>query len=82
MDPVAIIIIAIGAVAGCLAAVAFPGSVLGLVRNIIVGILGAVVAGFLLSGFIPVAGVDGQFISATIGAVMMLIVVGACQPQS
>ncbi len=81
MDPVAIIIIAIGAVAGCLAAVAFPGSVFGLIRNIIVGILGAIVAGFLLPGFIPVAGIPGQMISAMIGAVMMLIVVGAFQPQ-
>jgi uncharacterized membrane protein YeaQ/YmgE (transglycosylase-associated protein family) len=77
MDPVSIIIIlAIGAVAGWLAGLIFSGSGFGLIGNIVVGILGAIVAGFLLPGYIPVAGIAGQIISATIGAVILLFVIG------
>ena len=47
MDPVAIIImLAIGAVAGWLAGLIYSGAGFGLIGNIIVGIVGAIVAGF------------------------------------
>jgi uncharacterized membrane protein YeaQ/YmgE (transglycosylase-associated protein family) len=76
MDPVAIIImLAIGAVAGWLAGLIFSGAGFGLIGNIIVGILGAIVAGFLLPGVIPVSGIAGQIISATIGAIILLFAV-------
>ena len=66
MDPVAIIImLAIGAVAGWLAGQILSGSGFGLVGNILVGIAGALVAGFLLPGFLPFGGIVGQIISAT-----------------
>ena len=52
MDPVAIIImLLVGAVAGWLAGQIMKGAGYGLIGNIIVGILGAIVAGFLLPGF-------------------------------
>jgi uncharacterized membrane protein YeaQ/YmgE (transglycosylase-associated protein family) len=77
VDHVAVIImLAIGAIAGCVATVAFSGFGFGLIRNIIVGILGAIVAGFFLSGVIPVPGLPGQMITATIGAIILLLVVG------
>lgn len=77
MDPVAIIImLVVGAVAGWLAGQIMSGAGFGLVGNIIVGIVGAIVAGFLLPGFIPVGGIPGQIISATIGAVILLFVIG------
>ena len=77
MDRVAIIImLAIGAIAGCLAAAVLPGSGSALIRNIIVGILGTIVAGFLLPGYIPVAGIIGQIITAAIGAIILLFVIG------
>jgi uncharacterized membrane protein YeaQ/YmgE (transglycosylase-associated protein family) len=77
MDPVAIIImLAIGAVAGWLAGLVYSGAGFGLIGNIIVGILGAIVAGFLLPGFLPLEGIAGQIISATIGAVILLFVIG------
>ena len=77
MDPVAIIImLAIGAVAGWLAGQILSGSGFGLVGNILVGIAGALVAGFLLPGFLPFGGVVGQIISATIGAILLLFVIG------
>ena len=76
MDPVAIIImLAIGAVAGWLAGQVFSGSGFGLIGNIIVGIVGAIIAGYLLPGYIPVAGIGGQIISATIGAIILLFVI-------
>ncbi|MEM9279601.1 MAG: GlsB/YeaQ/YmgE family stress response membrane protein [Pseudomonadota bacterium] len=76
MDPVAILIfLGIGAAAGWLAGNIMSGGGFGLIGNIIVGILGAIVAGFLLPGVIPVAGILGQIISATIGAVILLFVI-------
>jgi uncharacterized membrane protein YeaQ/YmgE (transglycosylase-associated protein family) len=77
MDPVAIIImLAIGAVAGWLAGQILSGSGFGLFGNILVGIAGALVAGFLLPGFLPFGGIVGQIISATIGAILLLFVIG------
>ncbi|MEO0327545.1 MAG: GlsB/YeaQ/YmgE family stress response membrane protein [Pseudomonadota bacterium] len=75
MDPTAIIImLAIGAVAGWLAGQIISGGGFGLIGNIIVGIIGAVIAGFLLPGVLPIGGIVGSIISATIGAVILLFV--------
>ena len=77
MDPVAILImLAIGAVAGWLAGQIMSGAGFGLIGNIIVGIAGALIAGFLLPNFIPIEGLVGQIISATIGAIILLFVIG------
>jgi uncharacterized membrane protein YeaQ/YmgE (transglycosylase-associated protein family) len=77
MDPVAILImLLIGAVAGWLAGQIMKGGGFGLVGNIVVGILGAVVAGFLFPGFLPLGGLIGQIISATLGAIILLFIVG------
>ncbi len=77
MDPVAIIImLVVGAVAGWLAGQIMKGAGFGLLGNIIVGILGAIVAGFLLPAIIPIPGIVGSIISATIGAIILLFVVG------
>ncbi len=69
--------IVIGAVAGFLASTVVRGGSLGLVGNVVVGILGAVVAGWLL----PVLGVGlgggilGAIFAATLGAVVVLAVI-------
>jgi uncharacterized membrane protein YeaQ/YmgE (transglycosylase-associated protein family) len=77
MDPVAIVImLAIGAVAGWLSGVVYSGAGFGLIGNIIVGILGAIVAGFLLPSYMTVAGIAGQIISAAIGAIILLFIIG------
>jgi uncharacterized membrane protein YeaQ/YmgE (transglycosylase-associated protein family) len=77
MDPVAIIIIlAIGAIAGWLAGQIIKGGGFGLVGNIVVGIAGALVAGFLFPGFLPFGGLVGAIISAAIGAIILLLIVG------
>ena len=76
MDPVAILImLVIGAVAGWLAGLVYSGAGFGLLGNIIVGILGAIIAGALLPGFLHFPGIIGEIISAAIGAVILLFLV-------
>jgi uncharacterized membrane protein YeaQ/YmgE (transglycosylase-associated protein family) len=76
MDPVAILImLVIGAVAGWLAGVVYSGAGFGLLGNIVVGILGAIIAGALLPGFLHFPGILGHIISAAIGAVILLVLV-------
>jgi uncharacterized membrane protein YeaQ/YmgE (transglycosylase-associated protein family) len=76
MDPVSIIImLVIGAVAGWLAGLIYSGGGFGLVGNIIIGILGAIIAGFFLPGILQFSGVAGQIVSATIGAVILLFLI-------
>jgi uncharacterized membrane protein YeaQ/YmgE (transglycosylase-associated protein family) len=77
MDPVALIImLAIGAIAGWLAGQIIKGGGFGLIGNIVVGIAGAFVAGFLFPGFLPFGGLVGAIISAAIGAIILLLIVG------
>ena len=76
MDPVAIIImLVIGAVAGWLAGLIYSGAGFGIIGNIIVGILGAIIAGALLPGFLQFSGVIGEIISSAIGAIILLALV-------
>ena len=61
MDPQTLIIwLVIGAVAGWLAGLVMTGGGFGLVGNIVVGIVGAFVAGWLLPGFWPMGGIPGR----------------------
>ena len=77
MDPIAIIImLAIGAIAGWLAGQIIKGGGFGLVGNILIGFIGAIVAGLLFPGFLALEGTVGQIISATLGAVLVLVIVG------
>jgi uncharacterized membrane protein YeaQ/YmgE (transglycosylase-associated protein family) len=77
MDAQALIIfLIIGAVAGWLAGQIMSGGGFGLIGNIIVGIIGAFVAGWLLPGFFPIGGIIGSIVHAAIGAIIVLFVVG------
>jgi uncharacterized membrane protein YeaQ/YmgE (transglycosylase-associated protein family) len=71
-----IIWLVIGGVAGWLALV--KGYGFGVLGNIVVGIIGAVLAGWLLplAGFVLVGGIVAAIINAVIGAVILLVVVG------
>jgi uncharacterized membrane protein YeaQ/YmgE (transglycosylase-associated protein family) len=73
-----LILLLIGGVAGFLAGVIVKGYGYGIVGNIVVGIVGAVIAGALLPrlGVFPGGDIIGQIISATIGAVVLLAVIG------
>jgi uncharacterized membrane protein YeaQ/YmgE (transglycosylase-associated protein family) len=77
MDPQALIVfLIIGAVAGWLAGQIMAGGGFGLIGNIIVGIVGAFVAGYLLPNFFPIGGIVGSIIHAAIGAIIVLFVIG------
>ncbi|WP_172965339.1 GlsB/YeaQ/YmgE family stress response membrane protein [Candidatus Thiodictyon syntrophicum] len=71
------IFLAIGAVAGWLAGVILKGGGFGLLVNIVIGILGAVVGGFAFGLLgISAGGILGSIITATVGAVLLLVIVG------
>lgn len=78
MDPAILLIwLAIGAAAGWLAGMVVDGGGFGLIGNIVVGIVGAIIAGALLPaiGIVISAGIVGAIISSAIGASILLIAV-------
>ena len=73
-----LIMLVIGAVAGWLAGILMRGFGFGLIGNIVVGILGAVVGSWLFTTLrVSICGgwIDSIF-TATVGAVVLLFVVG------
>ena len=77
MDPQTLIIwLVIGAIAGWLACQIMTGFGFGLVGNIVLGIVGAIVAGWLFPRFWPMGGILGAIIHAAVGAIVVLFVVG------
>ena len=77
MDPQTLIIwLIVGAVAGWLAGQIMTGFGFGLVGNIVLGIVGAIVAGWLFPRFWPMGGIPGAIIHAAIGAIIVLVVIG------
>jgi uncharacterized membrane protein YeaQ/YmgE (transglycosylase-associated protein family) len=68
--------IIIGAIAGWLAGQIVRGAGFGLVGNIVIGILGSLVAGWILPqiGVVLASGTLGAILDATIGAVIILII--------
>jgi uncharacterized membrane protein YeaQ/YmgE (transglycosylase-associated protein family) len=71
-----LIFLGIGLVAGWLASLLLGGG--GLIRNLIVGVIGAFVGGWLLSAVgvtIPIGNaLISQIITATIGAIVVIVV--------
>ena len=68
----------IGAVAGYLAGVIVTGYGFGVVGNIVIGIVGAFLAAWLFPrlGFYPSGDILAQIVAATIGAVVLLVLIG------
>lgn len=78
MDPAILLIwLAIGAIAGWLAGMIVDGGGFGLIGNIVIGVVGAIIAGALLPaiGIVISAGIVGAIISSAIGASILLIAV-------
>ena len=73
--------IIVGLIAGWLAGVVMHGGGYGLVGDIIVGIIGALIGGFLFSlvGLGP-TGLVGSIIVAFIGAVILIAILRAVAP--
>ncbi|MFA6157093.1 GlsB/YeaQ/YmgE family stress response membrane protein [Mesorhizobium sp.] len=72
-----LVFIIIGAIAGWLAGLIVSGFGFGLIGNIIVGIVGAFIAGWLFPriGFSMGGGVLAAIVHATIGAIILLVLV-------
>ena len=68
--------IVIGAVTGWLAGLIVRGAGFGLIGNIVIGILGALVASWILPqlGVMLAAGTLGRILDATIGAIIILVI--------
>jgi uncharacterized membrane protein YeaQ/YmgE (transglycosylase-associated protein family) len=73
-----LIILLVGGIAGWLAGIVMKGRGLGLVGNIVVGILGAFVGAWLLAtlGIAIGGGIVGSILNAFIGAVVVLALIG------
>ena len=72
-----LIALVIGAVAGFLAGLIIKGHGFGLIGNIVIGILGAVIFGFLFGNFnLLNSAILNEIAGGTIGAVILLFVVG------
>jgi uncharacterized membrane protein YeaQ/YmgE (transglycosylase-associated protein family) len=73
-----IIMIIVGAIAGWLAGKIVQGFGFGLIWNIVIGIVGAFIGVWLLTrlGIIPFSGFVGSIVNATIGAVVLLFIIG------
>ncbi|MGR3372643.1 GlsB/YeaQ/YmgE family stress response membrane protein [Pseudooceanicola nanhaiensis] len=76
-----LITIVIGAIVGWLAGVIVKGGGSGLVMNVVLGILGALVGGWLL----PMIGISwggfwGAFFMALIGAIIVILIVRLLRP--
>ncbi|MFO7606215.1 MAG: GlsB/YeaQ/YmgE family stress response membrane protein [Desulfurivibrionaceae bacterium] len=71
-----LIFLAIGAVAGWLAGLITKGQGFGIIGNMVVGIIGAVLGGFLFSWLgITAGGLIGALVMATVGAVVLLFAI-------
>jgi uncharacterized membrane protein YeaQ/YmgE (transglycosylase-associated protein family) len=73
-----IIMLVVGAIAGWLAGQIVRGFGFGLIWNIVIGIVGAFIGVWLFRqlGFLPFSGFIGSIVNATIGAVILLVIVG------
>lgn len=75
-----IIWLIVGAIAGWLAGLIVAGMGFGLLGNIVVGIVGAIIAGFLLPAIGVVLNTGSPIVDAiiyaTIGAVILLVILG------
>lgn len=68
----------VGAIAGWLAGVIVKGGGFGLIGDIIIGIVGGLVAGWLSAHVLNVSvgsGIVGQIITSAIGAIILLLII-------
>ncbi len=73
-----LIILLVGGVAGWIASLLVKGRGNGILINIVVGIIGALIGAWLFGALgIGVAGLLGQMVMAICGAVVLLLIVGA-----
>ena len=73
-----IILLIIGAIAGWLAGIIVKGYGFGLIGNIVVGVIGAFIGNWLFPslGLWDIPGIVGVIVSATLGAIILLVIIG------
>jgi uncharacterized membrane protein YeaQ/YmgE (transglycosylase-associated protein family) len=73
----------VGAIAGWLAGQVMTGAGFGLLADVVVGIVGAVIGGFVLSlfGIAGTVGFVGSIVVAFIGAVILVAILRALAPS-
>jgi uncharacterized membrane protein YeaQ/YmgE (transglycosylase-associated protein family) len=73
-----LILLIVGAIAGWLAGIIVKGYGFGLIGNIVVGVVGAFLGSYLFPslGLFDLPGLPGAILSATLGAVILLFVIG------
>jgi uncharacterized membrane protein YeaQ/YmgE (transglycosylase-associated protein family) len=73
-----IILLIVGAIAGWLAGVIVKGYGFGLIGNIVVGVIGAFIGNWLFPslGLWDLPGIVGIIVSATLGAIILLVIIG------
>jgi uncharacterized membrane protein YeaQ/YmgE (transglycosylase-associated protein family) len=72
-----ILFLLIGLIAGWLAGKIMKGKGFGLVGNLVVGVIGALIGGFVFDAAgIATAGIIGSLIAALLGALILLWIVG------
>jgi uncharacterized membrane protein YeaQ/YmgE (transglycosylase-associated protein family) len=69
-----LVFLVIGAVAGWIAGQLMKGGGFGLVGNVIIGVIGSFVGGFLFGRYIS-GGLIGSIVTATLGAIVLLVLV-------
>jgi uncharacterized membrane protein YeaQ/YmgE (transglycosylase-associated protein family) len=64
----------VGGIAGWLAGLLVKGGGFGLIGDLVVGIIGALIGGLLFGGSLLGGGLLGSIVVATLGAVILLVV--------
>lgn len=70
-----LIFLLIGLVAGFLAGKLMGGGGYGVLGDIVIGIVGAYLGGVLLARFMPIGGLVGAIITATLGACILIYLI-------
>jgi len=79
MDPLLTLLI-VGLIAGVLASFVLGGTGLGLIGDIIIGVCGAFVGGWIVRALkirMPLEGIGGTILVAFVGAVLLLFLIKA-----
>jgi uncharacterized membrane protein YeaQ/YmgE (transglycosylase-associated protein family) len=63
----------VGLIAGWLASMLVGAGGYGVIGDIVVGILGALIGGWLFGGMWPAGGLLGSILVATLGAIILLV---------
>ncbi|WP_018862002.1 MULTISPECIES: GlsB/YeaQ/YmgE family stress response membrane protein [unclassified Thioalkalivibrio] len=77
-----LLLLLIGGIAGWLAGLLVHGAGQGILLNIVIGVIGAVLGGWLFTQLgVPTAGLVGTLVAATVGAILLLALLRLIAPR-